>query len=1276
MVGGSPRQCNFDYIFNPKDSFLESQKEIFKCIGLKAVEECLDGFNCSIFAYGMTGTGKTYTIFGTKALFESALCRMPNDTFLEISFFEIYNEHVYDLLVQTPEDETAKVSLRVREHPEDGPYVENLSKHAVSHLDDVQRLIDSGTALRATTETVANSKSSRSHSIFTIYINQNVKSSSGISSLQSKLHLIDLAGSEKVRHALGPCYLSETKSINKSLCTLSLVIRKLGKPSRIIGATATYRDFPVGIGDEKTNVGHPNWPPNELPSLRDCNKGRCKTEIVHMIPSGVALGVHTLSVKYEDEVTIKHRRLSCLLHRTVFGDFPARRLFSSFTPQTLITGPPAVLYFIQYLFPHFFCSSLAEMAREEAPSAPHSSLSSPTPFNHLLMQLPRQQKVHIPYRDSKLTWLLRDSLGGNSKTAVVITVSSSELCLHETLHSLRFARRIKMIKNHPIRNQASNRGDSNPLLVEINRLKDEIDGWRKLPLQRGGLHLQLHRHKGLQTSLDDILSTLEWFWTRDFSKRIHSTGSSTNLLSTDSLDILLPLQMDEEIQQFKHSTGSNPYVPEFIPLPSIKSPVSMLNLKAEKALNSLNIATANEKCPEPQLQAVGLRVGSWTNLKLLQTRYQIKPGDSTDYDDGSSLWRPHGVPSPEMSPDVEAEALTTVTSLRSSTSSSGVLHEEIHSLGNYRGDKRRLLGKGVGMGRIPTGRFEFGFDGCMSGCVASCLPDVSPKWTQTNSNAKKRPWKRTTHDNCSLTGYDRSQSSNETLTLSRQEDLVFKNRRSEGINSCNGLARSSSVFVDTDDDGYEHTAISQLLLQVTDLLANTTREDVDLKLQFSPYTRQSLEAELNHLSVHDQMQRLPTLKALLLQTTSPQAPLSTNREELCQLESELFAFLANNKDEQELDPLVKLHRCLASRRIQPPYNRFLQLHLQSLLQHPHVQESEEMKQELCDFLCRLEASPQGVNLTSKDANFLLELVTMTNASVFSAVSTPPTIFSHQDSPLIVAAMKIAHMSVKLQKLAEEGQIASDVQRSVLKEAQSLVSVGETSSCPSVQFYTKVIPHCDQLQLTHLLTDLLKASNSTPTYQISTKQAKDLSTLSTRLGEVALMCAKFKVAKTHHLVKNRFRLSSTNFQRVCVISKEHHQLIKDALLLVTAAGIAKSLEVEPLLHLLDGDADVELGEEDAAYLEHLLTSAIDFRASSSIPWQQLDKSSRTPPTSNAREDFILPMDSSVVGNPFALAQTPEPLGTVDTTISEFFNQKNENAYENESLIKPTEGDSPL
>ncbi|VDL28491.1 unnamed protein product [Hymenolepis diminuta] len=108
----------------------------------------------------MTGTGKTYTIFGTKSspglvsqccktLFDYAVSEVPSKTSFEVSFYEIYNEHVYDLLAYSGDQENQEKSgLRVREHPRNGPYVENLTKHAIANSDEVQRLIDRGIASR------------------------------------------------------------------------------------------------------------------------------------------------------------------------------------------------------------------------------------------------------------------------------------------------------------------------------------------------------------------------------------------------------------------------------------------------------------------------------------------------------------------------------------------------------------------------------------------------------------------------------------------------------------------------------------------------------------------------------------------------------------------------------------------------------------------------------------------------------------------------------------------------------------------------------------------------------------------------------------------------------------------------------------------------------------------------------------------------------------------------------------------------------------------------
>nr|CDS32416.2 stAR lipid transfer protein 9 [Hymenolepis microstoma] len=490
------------------------------------------------------------------------------------------------------------------------------------------------------------------------------------------------------------------------------------------------------------------------------------------------------------------------------------------------------------------------------------------------------------------------------------------------------------------------------------------------------------------------------------------------------------------------------------------------------------------------------------------------------------------------------------------------------------------------------------------------------------------------------------------------------------------MARSSSIFVEVENDGYDHTAMSQLLVQVTDLLANPQNEEMSLQLRLSPDIQKTLEREMCQIPEKEQSRQLPTLKEILQVSSTSRKFHSTNTQELQRLESELFTFLSEQRGEKDLDRLVTLHSCLSSRKVKPPYNRLLQLHLQSLLQHPVVQEDEETKSDIIKFIQRLETSPRGIELTAVDADFLLEVITMTNASIFSPVFTPPTIFNHRESPIMLVAMEIANMSVELQKLAESEEIVSDTQKNILEETRNLTAAGMNQSCPTAKFYSRVIPHQERAQLFELVSDLQRDSKSTMNYRMSKDQVTKLSDLGRRLGEISLLCAKFKVAKAYHIVKNRFRLSTTNFQRICVIGKNDQEIIRDALLLINAAGIAKHSEMAGFVNLFNGEFDVELMKTDAEFLEHLLTCGIDFQISPISPWPSTDHSIKSSSIADNKEKIVLPLNSSVVRNPFARSKTPELSNATDSIISTFFDRTDNNTYENDTLIKPTEISSTL
>ncbi|KAM9130433.1 kinesin-like protein KIF14 isoform 2-T2 [Pangshura tecta] len=156
---------------------------------------------------------------------------------LEMSYFEVYNEKIHDLLIFKAENGQKKQPLRVREHPVLGPYVEDLTANMVSSYSDIQSWLELGNKQRATAATGMNDKSSRSHSVFTLVMTQTktefVEEEGHDHRITSRINLIDLAGSERC----SPTQTSEERlkegvSINKSLLTLGKVISALSEQSQ------------------------------------------------------------------------------------------------------------------------------------------------------------------------------------------------------------------------------------------------------------------------------------------------------------------------------------------------------------------------------------------------------------------------------------------------------------------------------------------------------------------------------------------------------------------------------------------------------------------------------------------------------------------------------------------------------------------------------------------------------------------------------------------------------------------------------------------------------------------------------------------------------------------------------------------------------------------------------------------------------------------------------------------------------------------------------------
>ncbi|XP_013979225.1 kinesin-like protein KIF1A isoform X5 [Salmo salar] len=366
------KSFNFDYSYwshtSPKDINFAGQQQVYKDIGEEMLLHAFEGYNVCIFAYGQTGSGKSYTMMGKPDLKdqEGIIPLMCEDLFtkfndsnndnsksysVEVSYMEIYCERVRDLL--NPKN---KGNLRVREHPLMGPYVEDLSKLAVTSYNDIQDLMDSGNKARTVAATNMNETSSRSHAVFNIIFTQkrHDAETDNTSEKVSKISLVDLAGSERADStgAKGT-RLKEGANINKSLTTLGKVISALA----------------------------------EVDSAQNKNKKKKKVE------------------------------------------------------------------------------------------------------------------SHIPYRDSVLTWLLRENLGGNSRTAMVAALSPADINYDETLSTLRYADRAKQIRCNAVINE-----DPNNRLVR--ELKEEVSRLRDLLLSQGlGDILETYKGPALGTDIAGLKLT-------------------------------------------------------------------------------------------------------------------------------------------------------------------------------------------------------------------------------------------------------------------------------------------------------------------------------------------------------------------------------------------------------------------------------------------------------------------------------------------------------------------------------------------------------------------------------------------------------------------------------------------------------------------------------------------------------------------------------------------------------------------------------------------------
>jgi hypothetical protein len=245
------KSFTFDNSFwshDEEDEHYAHQEDVYNSLGEEFLDHNFEGYHTCIFAYGQTGSGKSYTMMGTPER-PGLIPRTCEDLFqriesspspdisynVRVSYFEVYNEHVRDLLV--PRTDPPHY-LRIRESPSEGPYVKDLTEVTARNYAELMKFMRKGDMSRTTASTKMNDTSSRSHAVFTITLKQihHDLSTDETTERTARIRLVDLAGSERAKstEATG-ARLREGANINKSLTTLGRVIAALADPKKIRG---------------------------------------------------------------------------------------------------------------------------------------------------------------------------------------------------------------------------------------------------------------------------------------------------------------------------------------------------------------------------------------------------------------------------------------------------------------------------------------------------------------------------------------------------------------------------------------------------------------------------------------------------------------------------------------------------------------------------------------------------------------------------------------------------------------------------------------------------------------------------------------------------------------------------------------------------------------------------------------------------------------------------------------------------------------------------------
>ncbi|XP_009786965.1 kinesin-like protein KIN-5D isoform X1 [Nicotiana sylvestris] len=292
------KQLNKTSVFDKVCGPSSQQKDFYDHSVAPLVNEAVEGYTCTIFAYGQTGTGKTYTMEGeaikekngefhknagvipraVQQIFDILECQKAEYT-MKVAYIEIYNEEITDLLSLDEEsksiEEKPRKPLALMEDGKGAVFIRGLEEVAVSTADEIYKILEKGSANKHTAETLLNKQSNRSHSIFSITLQVKECTPEGLELIKcGKLNLVDLAGSENIlRSGAKEGRAREAGEINKSLLTLGRVINALVDHSGHV----PYRDSKL------TRL------------LRDSLGGKTKTCIIATVSPSIQCLEETLS---------------------------------------------------------------------------------------------------------------------------------------------------------------------------------------------------------------------------------------------------------------------------------------------------------------------------------------------------------------------------------------------------------------------------------------------------------------------------------------------------------------------------------------------------------------------------------------------------------------------------------------------------------------------------------------------------------------------------------------------------------------------------------------------------------------------------------------------------------------------------------------------------------------------------------------------------------------------------------------------------------------------